>query len=60
MGIFTNSCSGWWKGLTKRLVKSGGDNKNASLSIGALMDILAAGKMMVSYFNEIDALFVLS
>ena len=32
---------GWWKSLTKRLV-----GKNASLSIGTIMDILAAGKMM--------------
>lgn len=36
---------GWWKGLTKRLVKSNG-KKSSSLSIGAIMDLLAAGKMM--------------
>ena len=33
-------CSGWWKALTKRLVK------DASLPIGVIMDLLAAGKMM--------------
>ena len=32
---------GWWKGLRNRLCGSGG-----TLSIGALMDLLAAGKMM--------------
>ncbi|KAL7467529.1 hypothetical protein ACHAXS_007769 [Conticribra weissflogii] len=36
---------GWWKGLTKRLVKSN-NNQSASLSIGTIMDLLAAGKMM--------------
>ncbi|KAL7527919.1 LOW QUALITY PROTEIN: hypothetical protein ACHAXR_002189 [Thalassiosira sp. AJA248-18] len=36
---------GWWKGLANRLVNSS-DDDNASLSIGALMDLLAAGKMM--------------
>jgi len=37
---------GWWKGLKNRLVKTRGKNSNASLPIGALMDVLAAGKMM--------------
>lgn len=36
--------SGWWKGLTNRIATSRG--KNATLSIGALMDLLACGKMM--------------
>ena len=43
--------SGWWKNVAKGLVANdGGDCGNGkgheSLSIGALMDILAAGKMM--------------
>ena len=38
---------GWWKGLTKRLVDTRGDKNNtSSLSIGTIMDLLAAGKMM--------------
>ncbi|KAL9186618.1 hypothetical protein ACHAXT_005856 [Thalassiosira profunda] len=35
---------GWWKGLTRRLV-SCSDSGNASLPIGTIMDLLAAGKM---------------
>jgi len=31
---------GWWKGLTKRLVKG------STIPIGVIMDLLAAGKMM--------------
>ena len=37
---------GWWKALTKCLVKSDGSNVPSSLSIGVIMDLLAAGKMM--------------
>mmetsp|Transcript_6570 Transcript_6570/g.13831 ORF Transcript_6570/g.13831 Transcript_6570/m.13831 type:complete len:223 (+) Transcript_6570:223-891(+) len=36
---------GWWKGLTKRLVKSN-NTESTSLSIGTVMDLLAAGKML--------------
>ncbi len=43
--------SGWWKNVAKGLVTNDGggsvnDKENSYLSIGALMDILAAGKMM--------------
>ena len=46
----TSNCkpqlSGWWKGLTNRLAKSIGKTTTATISIGAIMDLLAAGKMM--------------
>lgn len=38
--ILYNYVSGWWKALTKRLVK------DASLPIGVIMDLLVAGKML--------------
>ncbi|KAL7549006.1 hypothetical protein ACHAWF_012272 [Thalassiosira exigua] len=37
---------GRWKGIAKRLVRRSNNSESASLTIGALMDLLAAGKMM--------------
>lgn len=46
-----DSFSGWWKNVAKGLVTNdggsrGNGDRHGSLSIGALLDVLAAGKMM--------------
>ena len=43
--IWNTGNSGSWKGVAKTITKSKGNN-GGSLSIGALMDLLAAGRMM--------------